>query len=203
MKFDPFDFVSLIVPGSLIIVAVTIAFPNPLIGGLDEVTLGKVGIALVAAFIVGHFVQALGDVIEFLYWAPFGGRPTTWVAKEKQGLLVDAQLSRLSTLIKDELKFKTLQSLEKPSAISEINAKVRSSGSADRIEKFSQSYVLLRGLTVAFLLVSVLSIVHKNANPAVAIGMIGAAMISVFRMHRFAEHYAREVYTEYLAIDRS
>ena len=48
---------------------------------------------MVLAYVVGHLIQALGNLIEQLFWALQGGMPTDWLRTNRHQLLAPTQVS--------------------------------------------------------------------------------------------------------------
>ena len=67
MSFDAYEYVGVAVPGTLPTLAATILFPE--IGalvGTYGIELGGLGLFLIMSFVVGHVVQAVGNLIEWV-----------------------------------------------------------------------------------------------------------------------------------------
>ena len=61
MKFDAYEYIGVIVPGTIVLYTVAVLYPSLLLGLTTSLSLADLGVALVLAFIGGHLVQA-GDV---------------------------------------------------------------------------------------------------------------------------------------------
>jgi hypothetical protein len=79
MKFDPYEYTSVIVPGSVLVVTLALIFPDIMPSITTSLSLGDLGLVLILAFIAGHFVQAGGNVWESVIWKILGGWPTASV----------------------------------------------------------------------------------------------------------------------------
>ena len=72
-------------------------------------------------------------------------------------------------------------------------------GKAARIDTFSGSYGLMRGLGAAFAVTFVLCIVAEKG--AIVLGtLVVLFLLALHRMHRYGRHYATELFTQFLVI---
>ena len=85
MKFDPYEYNGIILPGSVVVLAVALLFPEVKeLLGKEGISLGGLGVFVVASFIVGHIVQALGNTIEWLGDGVYGqGRSDALLSRLK------------------------------------------------------------------------------------------------------------------------
>jgi hypothetical protein len=114
-EFDFYEFVGVILPGTLAVFFGTLfspAFKALLLSGKFD--LGELGIFVLLAYIAGHLVQAVGNLWEPLFWKIQGGQPTNWVRHENQKMISAPQLELLQKLIPVRLK------LNLPSQLSQI-----------------------------------------------------------------------------------
>ncbi len=98
--FDPYEYVGVIAPGAVIAIGLFVQWPaakQVLLA--KEFSLGEFGIFLIFAFIIGHLVQALGNGIERLFFAPVGGMPTNWMLRESCALISPSQRDRVFSKI--------------------------------------------------------------------------------------------------------
>ncbi|HCR66526.1 MAG TPA: hypothetical protein DIW38_08445, partial [Oceanicaulis sp.] len=68
MKFEAYDYIGVIVPGSILVVTASLLFPEwtSLLGA--SITLGDLGLVLILAFLAGHLLQAVGNLWETIVW---------------------------------------------------------------------------------------------------------------------------------------
>ena len=79
-----------------------------------------------------------------------------------------------------------------------IYALVKASGRSDRVDIFNANYGLCRGLAAAFLVLLIVCVARRPSFAGwQALGLGTLLGLSLFRMHRFATHYARELYVQY------
>ncbi len=208
--FDFYEFAGILTPGAVILYAISRICPEtaPFIEAKDF-TLGDLGLFVILAYVAGHLVQAFGNLIEKALWKPFGGMPTNWLLQRRQELLSQTQATALPERLRDVIGI----SLDKPIAdqsakdwfpiTRQIYAAVSAAGRAQRIDTFNGNYGMFRGIASAFLLCAVLNmVVHWPEGWPVSVGLMGAAALALLRMHRFAVHYARELFVQFLLLKK-
>jgi len=203
--FSFYDFVGVIAPGALVVFG--LAFFVPVLAdfrSLTTVQLGGFGIFVAIAYVAGHLTQAVGNVVEAAYWMPFGGMPTVWVLKRE--LLAPAQLNRLDALTKTRWGT-ALSDISRDAWLSstrEMYAAVAAAKRESRIDTFNAIYGLLRGIAAgAIVLVAAALITKGCAAWRVEIALAIAGASALYRMHRFAVHYARELFVQFLDLQRA
>lgn len=198
MKFDPYEYIGVIIPGSILVVAVSLLYPDlaPLLE--KSLSLGDLGLILVLSFVAGHLLQAGGNIYERVVWAPAGGMPTSWVAKTKTQLLSKDQLERLDRKISEDFGAGRAALSRGRGPMREIFVSIRQHGNIDRIEKFNRNYGLMRGIAVAFLVAAILTATIDFSQWRIVLLLLAACAVATYRMMRFGTHYAREVFAEYL-----
>jgi hypothetical protein len=86
----------------------------------------------------------------------------------------------------------------------QIYAMVRAAGRDDRAHTFNGNYGLFRGIASAAIVAAVAIVLVRGwASWPLAAAFLAAAGLAIFRMHRFAKHYARETYVQFLALTRA
>lgn len=207
--FDFYEFTGVLTPGALVLYFVGRICPEtaPFIEA-KNFTLGDLGLFVILAYVAGHLVQALGNVVERLYWKPFGGVPTDWVLKETQSLLAQQQVEALP----DKLKEITGITLGKRLVditnrnwfpiTQQVYAAVSAAGRAQRVDTFNGNYGMFRGIASAFILCAVFSmILHWPDGWPVSLALLSAGVLSLVRMHRFGTHFARELFVQFLQLN--
>ena len=156
---------------------------------------------------VGHLVQTVGNVLETWFWKPFGGMPTDWVIKTNCKLLSKAQVAAIpgklqqTTSIDLGKPLSEMKSREWFPITRQIYAAVSVASLAQRVDTFNGNYGMFRGISTAFLLCSVLNaVVYGHGGWPMTLGLLGAAVLALVRMHRFGSHYARELFVQFLQI---
>lgn len=199
-RFDAYEYVGVIVPGSVVVFVSVQLFPTlgPALTG--SLSLGDFGLMLILSLVVGHLLQAFGNGYENIVWRIAGGMPTTWPAQEGKSLLAESQIKRLETRLKEDFDARLEDLGDGRGMARELFVRVRCHGSIDRIETFNRSYGLLRGIASAFLVSAILVLIASPALWKASLLCVLACGIATYRMVRFGQHYARELFAEYLNI---
>lgn len=203
-KFDFYEFAAILVPGSVVVLALTFAFPLlAQLLGERSVSVGEFGLVVLLSYVMGHLAQSLGNLLENAWWSLRAGRPTDWPRTGTRHLLSDASCARLEKAL-PSLGFpgRDLGSLSKRdwyTAIREMYALIGAAGRAGRVDVFNANYGLHRGLASAFLIVGFVAV--ARSTPWIAIpATLPLVALSLYRMDRFGRQYARELFVQYLAL---
>jgi hypothetical protein len=209
-QFDFYEFTGILLPGALLLAGVVFLWPEASkIDGFKDLSVGGLGIFVLLSYAAGHLVQAVGNWVEWLWWKAFGGMPTDWIRSGTGDLLAPSQLQKLRAMIQDRLMLQLPENLSelKVSAwygiTRQIYAAVAAAGRAGRIDTFNGNYGLHRGLLSAALLVACMSFVSARGSPSVAVALFVIALLAALRMHRFAKHYGRELFVQFLQLSPS
>lgn len=205
-KFDAYEYVGVIAPGSIAIFAVALLYPE--LKGLvvgTEVSLGGLGLFLIMSYVAGHLVQAVGNCIEAILWFALKGMPTTWVLSEKQTLIAPPQREALLEAIKrryPEFHAGSKSASKEWQAITrEIYVRVRKADQAQRIDAFNRTYGMLRGIAAGFILVAILLAVRGTADMDFLLVLVALFFLSLIRMYHFGVLYGRELLVTYVSVD--
>ena len=199
MKFDPYEYTGVIVPGVVLILSLAIIFPDLIPSITSTLSLGDLGLVIVLSFIAGHFVQAGGNLLETVLWKLLGGWPTATALVSSSNLLSDTQKNRLKARLTTDFGEAVVSSFGRGQGQTrELFVHVRQHGSIERIGKFNRNYGLMRGLAVSFLLSCILVAVFSPDGRKIAVLLGLVALVFCVRMVRFGKHYAREIFAEYL-----
>lgn len=207
-KFDFYEFTSILVPGATLLIGVAFCSPSIKSAVLEQdLTVGEAALSLIVAYGLGHLVQALGNLIEWVWWRAWGGMPSDWPRSGKHALLSEQQTISLDPALTDKLQFKTdggFKSLTPHSwysVVRQVNAFVAGEGKAQRVEVFLGNYGLNRGLAAALIAVCIVVLVTQGWPLwTVAVLLLVGAGIAMYRMHRFGVHYARELFVQFLQL---
>ena len=206
--FDFYEFVGVLTPGAVVLYTVSKIAPSTgFFINVSDFTVGDLGLFVILAYVVGHLVQTVGNVLETIFWKPFGGMSTNWVLNPNCKLLSGAQIAS----IPGQLQQTTSIDLQKPLSemtsrewfpiTRQIYAAVSAAGLAQRADTFNGNYGMFRGISAAFLLCAVLNaVVYGHTGWPMTLGLLGAAILALIRMHRFGSHYARELFVQFLQI---
>jgi hypothetical protein len=85
--------------------------------------------------------------------------------------------------------------------VREVYSVVAASGKATRVDSFSGTYSLLRGLAAALLVLLVGAALLDKGLPTV--GALAVLFgLALHRMHRFGRYFALELFVQYLLVTR-
>ena len=207
-QFDFYEFAGVIAPGVVILLAAGLIWPDYL-GSVQklDVTLGGFGLALVLAYVAGHLLQGIGNMFEWAWWKLNGGWPSDWPRHGKGNLLSELQLAKLQERLRSDLGFSDITFGPSLSAkawhpiFRQVYATVRAAGRDDRAHTFNGNYGMFRGIVSAALVATVGILIARGwtAWPLATVFLVAAAL-AVFRMHRFAIHYARETLVQFISL---
>ena len=205
-KLNYYEIVADIVPGLFLIVGIHVTLSNGWsLETLRELSVGGLGLLALLAYAVGNLLQAIGNLIESLWWKVWDGWPTEWIWNdENRRILTQAQRDKVfekasRVLGVTVVDVKALKPSERRAVVSHIYTLLSKSGRTGRIDSFNGTYGLLRGTATASVVLSLLNILGQCARDrALLWGFIGA--VALYRMHRFAQHYARELFLQFLEV---
>ncbi|MCS4155484.1 hypothetical protein GGQ03_002787 [Salinibacter ruber] len=206
-KFSYYDILGVIAPGTVFLAGLLLLFGDLKSARLLEgVSVGGLGIFALLAYAGGQMVQAVGNALENAYWWFWDGMPSDWVrtGRHEHLSLSDPQVEQLTEVCTSKLRLSIDSSLQDLSSdewdgiTSQIYAAVEAEDRDQRISAFNSNYGFHRGLTVAVLLLAVTAFI--NGWVWIGLAAVGAASITLYRMHRFARHYARELFVQALQL---
>ncbi|MGA7676226.1 MAG: hypothetical protein WCA78_14420 [Rhizomicrobium sp.] len=202
-KLTFYEQVGIVIPGALFLAALIVVIPKlQAYIALSSIGLGEFGIFLLVAYGIGEAIAAIGNVVETIWWKPWGGMPSNWVTKPDAELLNSAQVASLTSRINSDFGI-SVQSVTGLSAkewrpifgqIYRAAIGIR----AERIDTFNSNYGLNRGLASAFIALLVIVLIVDWTNWKLAVAVAVAATIYLYRMHRFGVHFAKEVFFVFL-----
>jgi hypothetical protein len=208
--FDFYEFAAVLTPGAVLLYAVLQIYPAtaPFIEA-KNLTLGDLGLFLILAYVAGHLVQAFGNLVEKAFWSAFGGMPTDSLLEKRQGLLSESQVAALPNKLQELTGInlsRPLAELSKKEWLPitrQIYAAVSAAGRGQRVDTFNGNYGMFRGIASAFITCALLNIViHWPTGWPLSLGFALAAMLALIRMHRFGIHYARELFIQFLQLEK-
>jgi hypothetical protein len=200
--FDFYEYAGVIIPGAALVLGLLFFFPDSrAVFTKEGVTFGELGLFIMVAYAAGQLVQGIGNFIEWLWWNLWGGMPSRRVLAGHY--LRTGQRKRLVEALKRDPKIKLdLDNAEKSeygTIVREVYGVVSSAGKHARVDTFNGNYGLLRGLAAAFaVLVTVALVLGKGLYITCALVIL--LVLAIQRMHRFAVHYATELFTQYLLL---
>lgn len=191
-----YEFVALVIPSVVLLFSINYILTLRGSGTLfDFSKIGESIIFLCFSYALGHIVQGVGNYLERIIWKYYGGMPTKWLLKANR-----FQKRLLDSNITDKVKVKI------NADYAEINEdmdyglliynKLFQKKLTERIDVFNGNYSLLRGLSVTFITLSVY--LFTSYDYKLGLICLGCFFISLNRMIRFGEYYAKEIYRAYI-----
>lgn len=202
--FGFYEYAGIIIPGAVLILGALWLWPEA--GGLAErqaASLGEFGVLVILAYAAGQLVQGVGNGIEWAMWKAVGGMPSQQILCGK--LLSAQQHKRLQeVLVRTDAcpdGASSLPRAELLAIVREVYSVVAAAGKATRIDSFSGTYSLLRGLAAALLVLLVAAaLLGKGLTTVVALVVLFG--LALQRMHRFGRYYALELFVQYLLVTK-
>jgi hypothetical protein len=207
-QFDFYEFAGILLPGGTVLAGLSLVLPDVLsLQLMKDISIGGFGVFAMVAYVLGHLVQAVGNGIEWVWWKLWGGIPSDWVRTKPERLLAKQQLVGFQERMKEHPGFADFDVARATAAqwysiTRQIYAEVAGAGRAARIDVFNGNYSLNRGIAAALLVVAAVALVKAPINWFVVTCVTVGAGLATLRMHRFAKHYARETYVQFLALAR-
>lgn len=206
-EFTFYEFVGVIAPGSVLLLGLQYCLPSVAnLLGKSEFSLGDLGVFVILAYVLGHLIQSVGNLLEWLWWKPFKGMPSLWVQKDDCSYLDASQVAALPEKLSAILGFKVRSPQDyepgKWFALSrQVAAALHQRKVADRLETFNGNYGLFRGIAASLLVTITLLLICKGCG-AWKEGLVGVLLLAmaIARMHRFGRYYARELYVQALQL---
>ena len=201
-NFDAYEIIGIIAPGAVLLYALLLVFPE--LKGLytgQGFSVGDLGVFVILAFVAGHLVQAVGEFVERPFWRLFGGMPTDWVNNERRALLDPSQRTRVLEILGRKHKPAAGGRYENwPSIVREVYADAQRAASTARIDAFNRTYGLLRGVSIALVVVTLCVIAQNPGQWKYAALTLLLAALAGYRMFGFGVTYGREVFVQFLAL---
>lgn len=189
-EFSFYEFVGIIVPSAIFLYSaqliIEFAYQKQIV---DFGNIGETAIFIIVCYGVGHILQSLGNVFESIVWFIYGGMPTKWLTTKNRlgNYLFD---NSLNDKIRDKVKLQFGDGITDYGHLT-YNFVFLKDKTA-RIDIFNGNYSLLRGLSVSFLLITILCGFYFNWQTT-AFSTI-PFFLSIMRMIRFAKYYATETF---------
>ena len=206
-NFEWYEFSALLLPGALLLYGLSLLFTDlNLIVKNADFSIGDLGLFTLLSFATGHIIQALGNLIESIWWK-FCGKPTDWIRRGKGNLVSEHQFKKLELDIPIKLNLKT-----KPFVIKEqteanwfgitrqMYVAIGLANQNKRIDIFNAAYGLTRGLTSSLIVLSSLTFLKYGITYWITLILALLSVVMLIRMRRFGIHYARELFIQFLQL---
>lgn len=194
-EFSFYEFVGIIVPSVTLLFFCELLFE--LSSGKSIVDFSKIGdtlIFVIIAYGIGHLLQSIGNMYEWIIWKIYGGMPSAWLTNEsrfKQTLFDTEQNKK----IKQMLFLRFGETENKDYGRDTYNYLVIKNITG-RTDIFNGNYSLFRGLAVAFLILGCIAL--NLFGWKYSLIPIALYILATMRMIRFAKLYAKEIYRTFL-----
>jgi hypothetical protein len=204
-KFDAYTVVAVITPGAIVVLAALLLIPDPLQKLAPQgVTFGFFGVYLVVAYAVGHLLQAMGNLLEAVFWRILGGLPTNEIVKPSQSLIAPKQRDALKVIVQNrwgvELDAQDLLPGHFSGLTKQMYAEVVAASRSRRLDAFTADYGLNRGLAAGLVCVAIaVAVLEPQRWQILAVAMV-ASMLAIYRMHRRGRQYATELFVQFLVL---
>jgi hypothetical protein len=202
-ELSMYEIAGIMGPGIIFIIVIYILFPDLTSHlGNEPITIGLFGIILMLSYIVGHVVQAIGNILIKPFWKLIGDEPKYWIINKKsKNLLNEKQTKLLKSRFENELE------IQLPNDITEISKSDWDSYnrsifvSVNKLDNTSQANVFLadfglfRGLATALILGLLISIMLYGLEYWIyQVLTLLIICLSGYRMLQFAKYHIRELY---------
>jgi len=206
-QFDFYEFTGILAPGALTLVGFGLAY-TPAWQILVDRTLsfGDLGVFLILAYIAGHLTQAVGNMLEAVWWMIMGGKPSLWSRRGQQTLIAPSQVKPICDAMQQKLQIDpnsldSASEIQKIGVTRQIYASLAAAQRTARIDIFNGNYGICRGIAASLCITLFVMIVTRGffywkLELLLVIGII----LAIYRMHRFAQHYARELLVQFLQL---
>lgn len=201
-SFDAYEIIGIITPGSVVTLMMALQWPEfrDLIG-LEGLSVGGLGVFVIAAFVAGHLVQAIGNLLDGAFWL-VPGLPSAWVRSPRQRLISPAQWTqfqaKVSAMEGEQADLATMDRRTWRAVTTRMYGRIQSASRAGRIDGCNRTYGLSRGLAAAFFVCGVwLGVAAGGLTPQVFL-LLGLAVVALYRMVRSSIHYARSLVLTFL-----
>ncbi len=206
--FDFYEFTGILVPGMVVITGFAILFwtDQAQFKKLADLSVGGLGLGLVIAYAAGHLVQAVGNIIEQVWWKMRGGNPTDWIRSGKHDLIASSQRELLQNRVRQMMGnnlFELNASLgvgQWYSIVRQIYAAVAAADRAKRVDVFNGNYGLCRGIASSLLVILIAFTIMNWGAWKVMLILAVLFCVAIYRMHRFGVHYGRELFVQFLQL---
>lgn len=190
MNFKPYDILSTLVPGFIMLLAYL-----PFLGFTydKDYTIGYTALA----FGIGYLLNIISSLLEELYFISWGGRPSCNLLNGK-GIWKIKQFNHVK--LKDNLKSKTTSSNPSNKELFSIAMRYAFTTKDNRLEDFSNSYAFSRIMLTCSILSSIVVIANYSDNWRAYLSII-VTYLFWYRAKQKGYYFAKEVLQVYSKIE--
>jgi len=207
-EFNFYSIIGVAVPGAFAIFGMSFLIPQLQSVFLSEdMGLGNLGVFLMISYVAGQFVQAFGNLLEWIWWKSWKGMPSDWPRSGEHRLLSNQQNELLGAAVvsllspRPDVPIVSMDAKSWFAITRQVYASVARAGKAERVDKFNANYGLNRGMAASVTMVAVaILVVDGKTHYGWALLALSGSLVFLFRMHRFAKHYAMELYVQFLQV---
>jgi hypothetical protein len=207
-EFDFYEVTGVIAPGMILTVGAVLLFfhdQSQNLSSIANLSLGSLGVGVILAYVAGQLLQAIGNGLETLWWWFWSGMPTDWIRSGKHELIAPTQRDNVQARLRITLHTPTYNLCSSDAkgwyAITrQVYAAVSAAGRSSRIDIFNGNYGLCRGIASGFLVLLVWSAIVNLGAWKVEMILAFLIGLAIYRMHRFAVRYGRELFVQYLQL---
>jgi hypothetical protein len=197
--FDFYEFAGVLVPGIALLVGLGFLFEAELPSSfLLPTDIGGALAPLAVAYALGHLIAGIGNALEVAYWWRWGGMPTDWPYSRWEREGSDDYRSRLVVHLGTDAGVESLEVWR--DLVRRARASLYSEGKAGRLQVFSGTYGMSRGLAVVSLALLCVAWASELRASVVYPALAASGLIALLRMHRFGEYYATEFFANISAL---
>jgi len=197
--FDFYEFTGNILPGAVFLIGIApLSREAEQFHFLVPESIGSVLVFVMIAYVVGHLFQGIGNLFERGYWRFWGGKPTDWPVTKPQNEFIGFAWVRQNLPSSNGYSKEDL--IRWRTKVREAQTQIVNAGYSRRLDVFNGNYLLFRGLLVSEIGIAAFWL---TATDPKLIQILRACIIlmailglTLYRMHNFAMHYARELFSE-------
>lgn len=204
-KFDYHDIFSVVIPGIFALLIYFLYTYESLDSFFDRflsISLGSSAIMCVASYVAGEFIQALGKIVEIIFWWIFGKHPTYWITSTPRNKYY--QNIRAIPLVSEDAIVAIKESLNIPSSITDEDIDRnfhKLKAKAIKNELYNSTILtqlakanMFRGFLSIFLFSFAYCIICTNHQISVILLHILLIIVTSFRYRYFSIKYSKHIF---------
>lgn len=154
-EFSFYEIVGLIIPGSVLLFSLNFIISD--IYGKQVIDFSSFSESIVFIFLcygLGHLIQGMGNIFEFVLWKGYKGMPTKWLMEKNRfgnNLLSDNIMKKVNNKWSSQFGAELGNDYDRV-----IYNYLFDRNKTSRIDIFNGNYSLLRGLSISFLILTII-----------------------------------------------